>query len=253
MQVIADGRNSNTAGTARGYVNAAVATFNANWRAGPRPVRAAGRRSRPRLVQPESRNALEHDPRADRHAHDAADADADGDVGRARARAGHLRPAARHAVSPRRDHGRQGDAVDAHRANAGHDHSARRAALVPHSVRRIVPHALRGLGLFLLAAVGIGLLVSSVVGTMQQAMLFSFVLMMPFTLLSGLTTPISNMPEALQYFTLINPLRYAIDIAQRVYLEAATLDRLTGDLWPLVAIAVVTLSAATYMFRHRLA
>ncbi len=28
----------------------------------------------------------------------------------------------------------------------------------------------------------------------------------------------------MQYFTLINPLRYAIDIAQRVYLEGAGLD-----------------------------
>ena len=33
LQVIADGRNSNTAGTAMGYVNAIVEAFNANWRA----------------------------------------------------------------------------------------------------------------------------------------------------------------------------------------------------------------------------
>src|SRR5438105_13895783 len=65
-----------------------------------------------------------------------------------------------------------------------------------------------GLALFLLAAVGIGLLVSSVVATMQQAMLFAFVLVIPFSLLSGLTAPISNMPLVLQYLTVINPLRY---------------------------------------------
>ena len=46
-----------------------------------------------------------------------------------------------------------------------------------------------GLLLFLLAAVGIGLLVSSVAATMQQAMLYSMLLIMPFSLLSGLTTP----------------------------------------------------------------
>ena len=70
---------------------------------------------------------------------------------------------------------------------------------------------------------------------MQQAMLYSFLLIMPFALLSGLTTPISSMPLVLQYFTLINPLRYAIDIAQRVYLEGAGLDLLLPDLWPLGA------------------
>jgi ABC-2 type transport system permease protein len=109
-----------------------------------------------------------------------------------------------------------------------------------------------GVILFLMAAVGIGLLVSSVVATMQQAMLFSFMLILPFTLLSGLTTPISSMPPVLQYLTAINPLRYAIDIAQRVYLEGVGLDVLVPDLWPLAVMAVITLSAAAWMFRHRL-
>src|SRR5579883_2993291 len=109
-----------------------------------------------------------------------------------------------------------------------------------------------GLALFVLAAVGVGLVVSALTHTMQQAMLFSFVLIMPFALLSGLTTPISNMPLSLQYFTLINPLRYAIDIAQRVYLEGAGPGLLLPDLWPLAAMAAVTLAAASWMFRHRL-
>lgn len=110
-----------------------------------------------------------------------------------------------------------------------------------------------GLSLFLLAAVGIGLLISSVVATMQQALLFTFVLVLPFTLLSGLATPLSSMPEFLQYVTLANPLRYAIDIAHRVYLEGATLPDLANNLWPLAIIATLTLSSATWMFRHRLA
>ena len=106
--------------------------------------------------------------------------------------------------------------------------------------------------LIVLAAVGIGLLISSVVANMQQAMLFSFVVLMPFTLLSGLTTPIENMPAVLQYFTLINPLRYAIDIIHRIYLEAAGLGSLVPELWPLAIISAVTLLAASWMFRNRL-
>ena len=108
-----------------------------------------------------------------------------------------------------------------------------------------------GLVMFLLAAVGIGLLLSSVAATMQQAMLFSLLFIMPFSLLSGLTTPVSNMPSVLQYFTAINPLRYAIDIARRVYLEGVGLPLLTHDLWPLALIAALTLSAASWMFGHR--
>ena len=109
-----------------------------------------------------------------------------------------------------------------------------------------------GLVFFLLAAVGIGLLLSSIAATQQQAMLYGLLLIMPFSLLSGLTTPLSNMPLALQYFTMINPLRYAIDITQRVYLEGVGLDRLSQDLIPLTIIAAVTLVGGAWMFRQRL-
>jgi ABC-2 type transport system permease protein len=86
---------------------------------------------------------------------------------------------------------------------------------------------------------------------MQQAMLSALLFIMPFSLLSGLTTPISNMPTVLQYLTSINPLKYAIDIARRVYLEGDGLSLLTSDLWPLALISLVTLSAASWMFGHR--
>jgi len=53
-------------------------------------------------------------------------------------------------------------------------------------------------------------------------------------------------------FTLINPLRYAIDLVHHVYLEGAGLDRLVPDLGPMAIIAAVTLGAAAWMFRNRL-
>jgi pyoluteorin transport system permease protein len=108
-----------------------------------------------------------------------------------------------------------------------------------------------GLLLFLLAAVGIGLLLSSIASTMQQAMLYSMLFIMPFSLLSGFTTPLSGMPGALQDFTLINPLRFAIDITRRVYLQGAGMRLLLPDLWPLAVMAVITLSAASWVYRHR--
>ena len=106
---------------------------------------------------------------------------------------------------------------------------------------------------FLLAAVGTGLLVSMVAANLQQALLFSFLLVMPFVLLSGLFTPLSSMPKFLQYLDVVNPLRYAVDIAQRVYLEGVGLGRLTSDLIPLGIVAAATLSVSSWMFRRRLA
>ena len=61
------------------------------------------------------------------------------------------------------------------------------------------------------------------------------------------------MPAALQYVTLVNPLRYAIEITQKVYLEGSSLSQLAPQLWPLAAIATITLAIAAWMFRHRLA
>ncbi len=109
-----------------------------------------------------------------------------------------------------------------------------------------------GLFLFVLAAVGIGLFVSSLVASMQQAMLFSFVLLMPFILLSGFATPIANMPEIFQVLTFMNPLRYTVDIIRRVYLEGVGFGPILSDLWPLTVISAITLPVAAWMFRNRL-
>jgi ABC-2 type transport system permease protein len=109
-----------------------------------------------------------------------------------------------------------------------------------------------GLVLFVIAAVGIGLFVSSLAATMQQAMLYSFTLLMPFILLSGFSTPIGNMPALFQWITYVNPLRYAVDITRRVYLEGVGPAELFPDLWPLAVIGAVTLPVAAWMFRNRL-
>jgi ABC-2 type transport system permease protein len=87
---------------------------------------------------------------------------------------------------------------------------------------------------------------------MQQAMLYAFVLVMPFALLSGFTTPFSSMPDVLQSVMVINPLRYALDITKRVYLEGAGFVTLVPDFLPLIVIGLVTLSGAAWLFRRRL-
>jgi ABC-2 type transport system permease protein len=77
-------------------------------------------------------------------------------------------------------------------------------------------------------------------------------LVMPFALLSGFTTPFSSMPHVLQTVMVINPLRYALDITKRVYLEGAGFVNLLPDFIPLVAIGLLTLSGAAWLFRRRL-
>jgi ABC-2 type transport system permease protein len=263
VQVIADGRNSNTAGTALGYVGAVVESFNANWRAGhplPPTLSAGGGEGGGGGVRVSTR--AWYNPNLETRWHMIPSL-----IGTLTMMQTLLLTAM--SVAREREQGTfdqllvtpfrpaevmAGKALPSVLIGMV---QATNVLLVAQLWFRI-PFAgsfvtlYTGLGLFLLAAVGIGLLVSAVVANMQQAMLFSFLLMMPFALLSGLATPLSSMPRWLQYVTLVNPLRYAIDIAERVYLEGAGLDRLAHDLWPLAVIAAVTLSAASWMFRRRL-
>jgi ABC-2 type transport system permease protein len=104
---------------------------------------------------------------------------------------------------------------------------------------------------FTLAIVGVGLLVSSLSMTMQQALLGSFIFIMPSVVLSGFTTPIANMPDWLQHATLLNPLRYVITALRAVFLQGADSGVIWPQLWPLLLITAATLPVAAWMFRHR--
>jgi ABC-2 type transport system permease protein len=107
------------------------------------------------------------------------------------------------------------------------------------------------LGCFILTIVGVGLLVSSLSMTMQQALLGSFVFMMPSVILSGFATPIENMPNWLQIGTLLNPLRHIITALRNIFLEGAGIGMVWPQLWPLLLMACFTLPLAGWMFRHR--
>ena len=109
-----------------------------------------------------------------------------------------------------------------------------------------------GMLLFLLSAVGIGLIISSLAVTQQQGMLGAFLFLVPAVILSGFATPIANMPEAVQVLTYINPLRYFLIILRGVFLEGDSYAILLRYYWPMAVIAVATLSVAGWLFRHRL-
>ncbi|HDN69254.1 MAG: antibiotic ABC transporter permease [Gammaproteobacteria bacterium] len=109
-----------------------------------------------------------------------------------------------------------------------------------------------GLFLFLLSAVGVGLMISSLAVTQQQGILGAFLFLVPSVILSGFATPIANMPEFVQYLTLINPMRYFLVILRGVFLEGDSYALLFDQYWPMVIIAIVTLAMAGWLFRHRM-
>jgi len=109
-----------------------------------------------------------------------------------------------------------------------------------------------GMFLFLLSAVGVGLMISSLAVTQQQGILGAFLFLVPAVILSGFATPISNMPELVQQLTLVNPMRYFMVILRGVFLEGDSYELLFNQYWPMAIIAVVTLSLAGWLFRNRM-
>jgi len=109
-----------------------------------------------------------------------------------------------------------------------------------------------GIVLFLMSAVGVGLMISSLAVTQQQGLLGAFLFMVPAIILSGFATPIDNMPQAVQTLTLLDPLRYFMVILRGVFLEGTPFHLLLDQFWPMALIGLVTMSLAGWLFRHRL-
>ena len=110
---------------------------------------------------------------------------------------------------------------------------------------------LAGLLVFLLAVIGVALFISSLVANQQQAMMGIMVFMMPAMMLSGFASPVQNMPAWLQPITAINPLTHFMVVMRGVFLRDMPLWLVAQRVWPMALIAVFTLSAAAWLFRRR--
>ncbi len=106
--------------------------------------------------------------------------------------------------------------------------------------------------LFVLSIVGIGLFLSSICKTQQQALLSVFVFMSPAVIMSGFATPIENMPYIFQMATIINPLRFFIVIVRGIFLKNLPLIEILKNVYPIALIAAFNLISATWFFRKRI-
>ncbi len=80
---------------------------------------------------------------------------------------------------------------------------------------------------YMIVFLGIGLFISTFTTTQQQAMFLSWFVMVIFILLSGLFTPVENMPKYVQYLTYLNPIRYFIEVIRMVMLKGSGLENIS--------------------------
>ena len=105
---------------------------------------------------------------------------------------------------------------------------------------------------FSLSMVGLGLAVSAVAKNIQQSIVWVIFLMLPMIILSGLLTSIRAMPEWMQTLTIVNPLRAAITGLRAIYFEGASLVDVIPLGWPVALVAVLSMATAVGLFRERI-
>lgn len=97
--------------------------------------------------------------------------------------------------------------------------------------------------LFILTTLSFGLFISTISRTQQQAMMTAFFFIVPAMLLSGIFSPIENMPKLIQHITLLNPLRYFSSALRGILLKGNGIS----ILWPQV-LALFIFGAGASIF-----
>jgi len=104
--------------------------------------------------------------------------------------------------------------------------------------------------IFLSALLAYALLISVITSTQQQALFFAWFTMLTFMLLSGLFTPIENIPSGLRILADINPIRYLIKIIREIFLKGNGIEYFYKELLYLLAIASATITVSIINFKR---
>jgi ABC-2 type transport system permease protein len=107
-------------------------------------------------------------------------------------------------------------------------------------------------GLYLCGNMGIALIISVSAQTQQQALLTSFLLLMPCVMLSGFMFPITNMPEPVQYATWLNPMRWYLVILRGIVMKSVGVQVLWPAIFAQTALSVSFIAIAAARFRKTL-
>ncbi len=103
--------------------------------------------------------------------------------------------------------------------------------------------------IYILGNLGLALLVSVTARTQQQALLTAFFILVPSILLSGFIFPIRNMPELIQWLTVLNPMRWFLQILHGIVIKGVGVRILWLPIGAQLTLAACFLSLAVGRFR----
>lgn len=106
--------------------------------------------------------------------------------------------------------------------------------------------------IYLLTTLGLGLFISTIASTQQEASMSIFLFLPVMNLLSGFAFPITSMPQTVQYFTYIIPLRYYLEIVRGIFLKGTGINILWPQLAALSVIGISVITMSSLRFHKRL-
>ncbi len=107
-------------------------------------------------------------------------------------------------------------------------------------------------GLLLLSGLGIGLFASTIANTQQEAMMTTWMMLLPAIFLSGFFFPLEAMPTVLRWISYVIPLRYYLVIIRALLLKGVGAAAIQNEIIALAIFGAGIMGAAAMRFRKRL-
>ena len=103
--------------------------------------------------------------------------------------------------------------------------------------------------IYLVVLLAMGLIVSTITSTQQQSMLFTWFFLVIFILMSGLFTPIENMPYLAQQADYLNPVTYFIRVIRLVLIKGSGFNAVKDQFMIMGGYAIAIVSLAVWRYR----
>ena len=104
-------------------------------------------------------------------------------------------------------------------------------------------------GIYLVVMLAFGIIISTISDTQQQAMFLCWFFLVIFILLSGIFTPIDNMPDWAQMISKCIPLTYFIEALRNIMLKASEFKDLSANFYSLLIYAAGLIVFAFWKYK----
>jgi ABC-2 type transport system permease protein len=106
--------------------------------------------------------------------------------------------------------------------------------------------------IFIISSCSVAVFISTIAKNQSQAMMASFLFLLPSILLSGMLFPVENIPIYIRWAAYINPIYYLLTLLRNIILKGGDLIFIFQNVLPLAAIGAILAFASIKKFNSKL-